>query len=156
MADSEKFIAAIREYAEGGEIKTLLEKSEGGEKLEPLFAAVCIAAEKGLGQVPYDQQLLAARALTEGKIIEMPTGEGKTLAAVFAAAWHKMHGRKVHILTFNDYLAHRDRNWMKPIYDLLGIDTALITEKSDFEIAPDKSKVNHDFLSLRCERIASR
>ena len=133
MADSEKFIAAIREYAEGGEIKTLLEKSEGGEKLEPLFAAVCIAAEKGLGQVPYDQQLLAARALTEGKIIEMPTGEGKTLAAVFAAAWHKMHGRKVHILTFNDYLAHRDRNWMKPIYDLLGIDTALITEKSDFE-----------------------
>lgn len=133
MADNEKFITAIREYAKGGEIKTLLEKSEGGKNIEPLFAAVCIASEKSLGQVPYDSQLLAARALTEGKIIEMPTGEGKTLAAVFAAAWHKMRGRKTHILTFNDYLAHRDRNWMKPVYDMLGINTAVITEKSDFE-----------------------
>ncbi len=132
MSDNEKFITAIREYAKGGEIKTLLEKSEEGKNLEPLFAAVCIAAEKGLGQVPYDEQLLAARALTEGKVIEMPTGEGKTLAAVFAAVWHKMQGRKVHVLTFNDYLAHRDKYWMKPVYDLLGINTALITEKSDF------------------------
>lgn len=136
----EKFVSDICGYVKeyNSDIKNLLEKARGEEPesteaMKYLFAAVYIAAEKGLGQTPFPEQLLAARALTEGKIIEMPTGEGKTMAAVFAAAWHNMQGRRVHILTFNDYLASRDRGWMKPIYDLLGTDTALITEKSDFE-----------------------
>ena len=132
----ERFISDIRNYSQKYEIEELLdkaEKAEGAERLTHLFAAVCIASEKGLGQTPFDEQLTAAKALTESKIIEMPTGEGKTLCGVFAAAWHKSEGRKTHILTFNDYLAERDRQWMKPVYDLLGIDTAFITEKTSFE-----------------------
>lgn len=132
----EKFISDIRDYSEKYNIGELLEKAEkadGEELMTYLFAAVCIAAEKGLNQVPFDEQLSAARALTEGRIIEMPTGEGKTLCGVFAAAWHKLKGEKTHILTFNDYLAERDRSWMKPVYDLLGIETAFIAEKSTLD-----------------------
>lgn len=124
------FVSAVREYAETGEIKTLLEKSDNGKKIEPLFAAVCIAAKEGLGQIPFDEQLTAAKALTEGKVLELPTGEGKTLCAVFAAAWHKLCGRRVHVLTFNDYLAERDKEWMKPVYDLLGVSAAVIKENT--------------------------
>ena len=125
-----EFAAGIKTLAEKNDIDTLLEQAKGGEDIEAAFAAVYLAAERGLGQSPFEEQLLAAKALTEGKIVEMPTGEGKTLAAVFAAVWHKLCGRRVHILTFNDYLAKRDREWMKPIYDLLGISAAYVTEKS--------------------------
>lgn len=138
----EKFFSEVcglvKQY--NSDIRELLDKAdkentrkpESAEALKHLFAAVYAAAEKGLGQTPFPEQVMAAKALTEGKIIEMPTGEGKTMAAVFAAAWHNLQGRKTHILTFNDYLASRDKNWMKPIYDLLGIEPFLITEKSDF------------------------
>lgn len=148
----ENFISNIREYSKTNNIEELLAKAEKVEKeksLEYLFAAVCIAAEKGLEQTPFDEQLTAARALTEGKIIEMPTGEGKTLCGVFAAAWHKLLGRKTHILTFNDYLAERDREWMKPIYDLLGVETAFITEKSSFEERKAAYKSDVLYISAR-------
>ena len=125
-----EFVAGIKGLAKKNDIDTLLKESNSGEDMENIFAAVCLAAEQGLGQSPFGEQLLAARALTCGKVVEMPTGEGKTLAAVFAAVWHKLHGRRVHILTFNDYLAKRDREWMKPIYDLLGVSTACVTEKT--------------------------
>ena len=127
-----EFAAGVKALVKENDIDTLLEKAQDGENVQAAFAAVCLAAEKGLGQSPFDEQLLAARALTEGKVLEMPTGEGKTLAAVFAAVWHKLCGRRVHILTFNDYLAQRDREWMKPIYDILGISTAFVTEKTPF------------------------
>lgn len=132
MTDNEIFVSSVREYAEKNDIEALLKLSEGGKKLTPLFAAVCIAAQKGLGITPFDQQLLAGKALIEGKILEMPTGEGKTLCAVFAAVWHKLMGRRVHILTFNDYLAYRDEGWMRPVYELLGVSVASITERSSF------------------------
>jgi preprotein translocase subunit SecA len=63
----------------------------------------------------------------------MKTGEGKTLSAVFAAFLLKCEGRRIHIFTFNDYLAKRDYNWMKPVYDLLNVKVALITENTPFE-----------------------
>lgn len=148
-AAQQTFVSAIREYAENGEIKTLLEKSEKGKKLEPLFAAVCLAAEKGLGQTPFDEQLTAAKALTEGKILELPTGEGKTLCAVFAAAWHKLCGRKVHILTFNDYLAERDRDWMKPVYDLLGVTVACIKEQTTLSERREAYKADVLYISAK-------
>lgn len=148
----EKIISDVREYSKKYSIEELLEKAEkaeGEELITCLFAAVCIAAEKGLKQIPFDEQLMAARALTKGKIIEMPTGEGKTLCGVFAAAWHKLRGEKTHILTFNDYLAERDRNWMKPVYDLLGIETAFITEKSAFEERKAAYKADVLYISAR-------
>ncbi|MBD5115190.1 MAG: preprotein translocase subunit SecA [Ruminococcaceae bacterium] len=149
MTDNEKFISSVREYAEEYDIKTLLEKSENGKNLTPLFAAVCIAVERGLGQTPFDQQLLAGKALIEGKILEMPTGEGKTLCAVFAAVWHKLLGRRVHILTFNDYLAYRDEKWMKPVYSLLGVTVASVTERTDFYGRRDAYRADVLYISAR-------
>src|SRR5258708_2225999 len=70
---------------------------------------------------PYNVQLLAALALHDRKLVEMQTGEGKTLAAVLPAALRAWLGRGVHVLTFNDYLAARDAAWMGPIYRFLGL-----------------------------------
>jgi preprotein translocase subunit SecA len=90
------------------------------------FAVVREAALRRLGQWPYDEQVVAALALQAGNVVEMQTGEGKTLAAVFPAALNALAGRGVHVLTFNDYLARRDAEWMGPVYRLLGLSVAWI------------------------------
>ena len=149
MTENEKFFSSVRKYADEYDINTLIQMSENGKNLTPLFAAVCIASEKGLGITPFDQQLLAARALIEGKILEMPTGEGKTLCAVFASVWHKLMGRKVHVLTFNDYLAYRDEHWMRPVYNILGISVASVTERSDFYARKSAYKADVLYISAR-------
>ena len=69
--------------------------------------------------------------MADGKIAELPTGEGKTLAAVFTAAHFAISGRPVHVLTFNDYLARRDAAWMGPAYRLLGLDVGAVQEGLD-------------------------
>ncbi|MCL1824155.1 MAG: preprotein translocase subunit SecA [Oscillospiraceae bacterium] len=97
------------------------------------FSACCQACEKGIGLTPYDEQIAAAWTLFNGKVVEMKTGEGKTIAAVFAAFLHTLNERNVHILTYNDYLVERDYNWMKPIYDLLGISVGFIAEATPKE-----------------------
>ena len=147
MNKDEEFISGIRALAQ--DVDALVEKLKGKDDIQAVFASVCLAAKKGLGVTPFDEQLLAARALTEGKVLEMPTGEGKTLAAVFAAVWHKFLGRRVHILTFNDYLAQRDREWMKPLYDLLGISTAFVTEKTPFAERKEAYKCEVLYISAR-------
>lgn len=149
MTENEKFISSVREYTKEHDINTLIEMSEGGKNLTPLFAAVCAAAQRGLGITPFDQQLLAGRALIEGKILEMPTGEGKTLCAVFAAVWHKLMGRRVHILTFNDYLAYRDEGWMRPVYELLGVTVASVTERTDFYARQNAYRADVLYISAR-------
>ena len=149
MNKDNEFIAGIKALARENDIDTLLEKAKGGDNKEAVFGAVYLAAEKGLGQSTFDEQLLAAKALTEGKVLEMPTGEGKTLSAVFAAVWHKLRGRRVHILTFNDYLAQRDREWMKPVYDLLGISTAFVTEKTTAQERKSAYKSDVLYISAR-------
>ncbi len=85
------------------------------------FAVTKEAARRTVGMEPYDVQLLAALAMQEGKLVEMQTGEGKTLAAVLPAALRAFLGRGVHVLTYNDYLAARDAEWMGPIYRFLGL-----------------------------------
>lgn len=85
-------------------------------------------SHRTLGMRHYDVQLIAGIALHEGKMIEMQTGEGKTLAAVLPAYLNSLAGKGVHILTFNDYLVHRDAEWMKPIYDFLGVTVGYIKE----------------------------
>ena len=87
----------------------------------PLFALVREAAKRALGLRPFDVQVVAALALTRGRAVEMQTGEGKTLAAVMPATLHALTGDGVHVLTFNDYLARRDAEWMGPIYRMLGL-----------------------------------
>lgn len=78
--------------------------------------------------VPYDVQMIGAIALHHGKLIEMQTGEGKTLMAVFPAFLNALTQKGVHILTFNDYLAQRDAQWMEPVYTFLDISVGYIQE----------------------------
>lgn len=91
------------------------------ELLVDAYALVCEAANRKLGLRPYDVQIMAAIALHEGFLIEQQTGEGKTLSAVMPAYLNALTGEGVHVLTFNDYLANRDAEWMGPIYRFLGL-----------------------------------
>ena len=92
------------------------------------FGLVFEACRRTIGLVPHDVQMIAGLAMLERKIAELPTGEGKTLAAVFPAYLQALSGRGVHILTFNDYLARRDAAWMGPVYRLLGLSGGFIQE----------------------------
>jgi preprotein translocase subunit SecA len=85
------------------------------------YALVREAARRTLGLRPFDVQVIAAFALHGGAVVEMQTGEGKTLAAVMPAFLNALTGRGVHVLTFNDYLARRDAEWMGPVYRALGV-----------------------------------
>jgi preprotein translocase subunit SecA len=103
-----------------------------GQALEGLlpevFSLVRETARRVLGERPYDVQMLAGIALHQGKLVEMQTGEGKTLAAVAPVALNALGGRGVHVLTYNDYLARRDAEWMGPVYERLGLTVGCIQE----------------------------
>jgi preprotein translocase subunit SecA len=107
-------------------------RRRAGAALEPIrtacFALVREASRRTLGLRPFDVQVLAALALDAGRIVEMQTGEGKTLAAVMPAALHALTGNGVHVLTFNDYLARRDAEWMGPVYAMLGIPVGFVQQ----------------------------
>src|SRR5580700_5524907 len=97
-------------------------------------AAICAlgreAARRGLGQRPFDTQLLGTLAMLAGQVAEMATGEGKTLSGALAAAGYALRGRSVHVMSVNDYLARRDADWMRPVYDLLGVTVSWIGQAS--------------------------
>jgi len=96
------------------------------ELLVDAYALVCEAAKRTLGLQPYDVQIMAAIALHERFLIEQHTGEGKTLSAVMPAYLNALASEGVHVLTFNDYLANRDANWMGPIYRFLGLTVSAV------------------------------
>lgn len=83
--------------------------------------------------VPYDVQLLGAIVLHQGKIAEMKTGEGKTLVATMPLYLNALTGRNVHLVTVNDYLAKRDREWMGPVYETLGLQVGCIQQGMETE-----------------------
>jgi preprotein translocase subunit SecA len=99
-------------------------------ELVPVFALAAEACRRLLGLRPYDEQLAAGIAMHGGKLAQMQTGEGKTLAAVFPACVAALEGRGVHVMTANDYLARRDAEWMGPVYSALGLRAASIGEGS--------------------------
>ncbi|BDU63165.1 protein translocase subunit SecA [Candidatus Borrelia fainii] len=99
--------------------------------LERAFALSREAARRRLKERPYDVQLIAGLALHQGKIIEMKTGEGKTLSSVQAAYLNSLTGDGVIIVTVNDYLAERDSNWMKPVFELLGVSVGVVLSNMD-------------------------
>ncbi|MBI1943358.1 MAG: preprotein translocase subunit SecA [Betaproteobacteria bacterium] len=92
------------------------------------FAIVREIAGRRLGMRPFDVQLLGGRVMLEGKIAEMETGEGKTLAATLPACAAALAGIPVHIVTVNDFLVMRDAAWMNPIYKFFGLSVGTITE----------------------------
>ncbi len=101
------------------------DRLDRGEELDALlpeaFAAVREAAKRTLGMRHFDVQLIGGMTLHYGKIAEMRTGEGKTLVATLPAYLNALPDRGVHIVTVNDYLAERDANWMRPVYEALGL-----------------------------------
>lgn len=105
-------------------------RAAAGEALDAFlpqaFALAREAARRVLGERPYDVQILGSLVLHHGKIVEMKTGEGKTLMSVAAAYLNSLSGRGVHIVTVNDYLAERDARWMRPVYDYLGVSVGVI------------------------------
>jgi len=88
------------------------------------------AARRGLGERPFDTQLLGTLALLSGNVAEMATGEGKTLSGALAAAGYALRGRSVQVVSVNDYLARRDAEWMRPVYDLLGVTVGWVSSAS--------------------------
>ena len=113
-------LRALNDRALSERARTLRRGARSGEELDALlpecFALARETARRVLGERPYEVQLLAGIAMHEGKVVEMQTGEGKTLAAVAPVALNALAGRGVHVLTFNDYLARRDAEWMGPVY----------------------------------------
>ena len=103
---------------------------ENGESLDRLlpeaFAAVREASVRTLGLRHYDVQVMGAVALHSGRIAEMKTGEGKTLAATMPVYLNALTGKGVHVVTVNDYLANRDSEWMGPVYKALGLTVGVI------------------------------
>jgi preprotein translocase subunit SecA len=113
--------------AKTGEFRERLAQETPLDDLLPeAFAAVREASCRTLGMRHFDVQVVGGIALHQGKIAEMKTGEGKTLAATLAAYLNALEGKGVHIVTVNDYLARRDRDWMTPIYEFLGLTVGVI------------------------------
>lgn len=111
------------------------ERLSKGETLEDIlpeaFALAREAAKRVLGERPYDVQLMGSIVLNSGRIVEMKTGEGKTLMSVAAAYLNSLTGKGVHIVTVNDYLAERDADWMRPVYTYLGVTVGSIISGMD-------------------------
>ena len=85
------------------------------------FALMREACKRVINEYPYDVQIMGARVLDQGRILEMKTGEGKTLTSSVAAYFNALRGEGVHVVTVNDYLASRDAGWMGPIYSFMGL-----------------------------------
>ncbi len=113
------------------------ERLKNGETLDDLlpeaFALTREASRRTLGERHYDVQMLGAIVLHQGRIMEMKTGEGKTLSCVPAGYLNSLEGKGVHVVTVNDYLAERDAEWMKPVYSFMGVSVGSILSPMDNE-----------------------
>ena len=104
--------------------------------LPEVFAIVREVSQRTIGLRHYDVQLIGGMALHDGRIAEMKTGEGKTLAATLAVVLNAFKGEGVHLVTVNDYLAKRDAEWMSPIYNFLGLNVGVI-----YPYMPDEDRL---------------
>ncbi len=116
--------------------KVQVEKIDINKLLPESFAVVREVAKRTLNMRHFDVQLIGGIVLHEGKIAEMKTGEGKTLAATLPAYLNAIEGKSVHIITVNDYLAKRDSEWMGAIYKFLGLTVGCVNSKTDHTIRP--------------------
>jgi preprotein translocase subunit SecA len=126
-----------------------------GETLDDIlveaFAAVREASKRTTGMRPYDVQLMGGVALHNGRVVEMRTGEGKTLVATLPLYLNALLKRGAHLVTVNDYLARRDVQWMGPIYHLLGLRVGLLQQGQDqsFVFDPANDRGGDDYRMLR-------
>jgi preprotein translocase subunit SecA len=132
-------LEAEMELLEDDEIRSefteLRERAANGEPLDSLvyesFALTREAGKRALGMRHFDVQLIGGMVLNDGSIAEMKTGEGKTLTATLAVALNALSGKGVHLVTVNDYLARRDAEWMKPLYDMLGVTVGVLSSEEN-------------------------
>jgi len=114
-------------------IKEIREKIINGAEaslfLPEVFALVREAAKRTIGQRHFDEQVMGGIVLFEGNVVEMKTGEGKTLAATLPLVLRALEGKGAHLVTVNDYLARRDASWMGPIYHFLGLSVGVIQQQ---------------------------
>ncbi|WP_218027199.1 accessory Sec system translocase SecA2 [Nocardia vaccinii] len=103
----------------------------GADELARICALGREAARRALDERPFDTQLLGVVGLLRGYVVEMATGEGKTLAGALAAAGFALRGRRVHVVSVNDYLARRDAEWMGELYGLLGVTVGFVDQHTD-------------------------
>src|SRR5215218_1083592 len=117
------------------EADALRKRAQDGAELEDLlpeaFALCREASRRSTGQRHYDVQLIGGMVLHDGGIAEMKTGEGKTLTATLPVFLNTLAGKSVHVVTVNDYLARRDAEWMKPIYEALGVTVDALQDPDD-------------------------
>src|SRR3954447_3550742 len=117
------------------EADSLRERARDGASLDDLlpeaFALCREASKRSIGQRHYDVQLIGGMVLHDGGIAEMRTGEGKTLTATLPVFLNTLAGKSVHVVTVNDYLARRDADWMKPIYEALGVSVDALQDPDD-------------------------
>jgi len=138
----EKEIAACS----GEELRARSDKLRANPSLPEAFALAREAARRALGQRAFDVQIIGGMALHDGKVAEMLTGEGKTLAAVMPVYLNALAGKGVHVVTVNDYLAKRDTVWMGQVYDMLGCTVSCITNDEAFryDAAYGAADASHD------------
>lgn len=117
-ADLQAKTAELRQRLEAGEALDSL--------LAPAFAIVREASKRVMGMRHFDVQMVGGMTLHRGRIAEMKTGEGKTLVATLAVYLNALPGKGVHVVTVNDYLARRDAEWMRPLYEFLGLSIGVI------------------------------
>ena len=123
--------------AKSTELKERVLRGEPEEEIFPLgFALVREASRRTLKQRHFDVQLIGGLVLHEGKIAEMLTGEGKTLAATSPVYMNALQGNGVHVVTVNEYLAKRDTVWMGQIYETLGLRVACLVHEGAFLYDP--------------------
>jgi preprotein translocase subunit SecA len=129
-AELEPTIQALSDEALRAQTDELRKRLKEGAKLDDLlpeaFAVVREAGRRVMKMRHFDVQLIGGMTLHEGKIAEMRTGEGKTLMATLAAYLNALPGEGVHIVTVNEYLAQRDADWMRPLYQFLGLTVGVI------------------------------
>ena len=125
------------------ELKSLYKSNKDLDNILPVaFAVVREASKRTIGLRHYDVQLIGGLTLHNGKISEMKTGEGKTLVSTLPAYLNSLSGDSVHIITVNEYLAQRDAEWMRPIYEFLGLTVGCI--KSNQNAAEKKAAYECD------------
>ena len=114
-------------------IKDAQKSKTPDDLLVKAFALVSETVRRVLKIRPFDVQIIGGIVMNQGKLAEMETGEGKTLVAVFPAYLNALSGEGVHVITFNDYLARRDAQWMAPIYEFLGLSVGFVQGAMDLE-----------------------
>jgi len=132
------------------EFKERLKRGEVLDNILPeAFALVREASKRTLGQRHFDVQIIGGIVLHQGKIAEMKTGEGKTLAATLPLYLNALEEKGVHLITVNDYLARRDTVWMGQIYHLLGLSVGCLNHEQAFLYDPDYKKPEEEKDELR-------